>query len=89
MADALKRGGVEVLNEVVLNQVVVAFGDENRTKRVISAVQDSGECWCGATTWKGRGAMRISVSSWATCDGDITRSIAAILEAHRAAGETK
>jgi glutamate/tyrosine decarboxylase-like PLP-dependent enzyme len=89
MADALKRGGVEVLNEVVLNQVVVAFGDENRTKRVISAVQDSGECWCGATTWKGRSAMRISVSSWATCDGDITRSIAAILEAHRAAGETK
>jgi glutamate/tyrosine decarboxylase-like PLP-dependent enzyme len=83
IADALKRGGGEVLNEVVLNQVVVAFGGEERTKRVIAAIQDSGECWCGGTTWKGRVAMRISLSSWATCDGDIERSIAAMLNAHR------
>jgi glutamate/tyrosine decarboxylase-like PLP-dependent enzyme len=88
IAEALKRGGVEVLNEVVLNQVLVAFGDENRTKRVIAALQNSGACWCGGTTWKGRAAMRVSVSSWATCDGDIVRSITAILEAHRAVGET-
>ncbi|MBV9519690.1 MAG: aspartate aminotransferase family protein, partial [Hyphomicrobiales bacterium] len=84
MAEALKRAGVEVLNEVVLNQVVVAFGDENRTKRAIGAIQDSGECWCGATSWKGRTAMRISVSSWATSDSDIERSLSAILAVNRA-----
>jgi glutamate/tyrosine decarboxylase-like PLP-dependent enzyme len=88
MAEALKRGGIELLNEVVLNQVVVAFGDESRTKRVIAAVQESGECWCGGTIWKGRAAMRISVSSWATCDADIERSVAAILNANQAVQES-
>jgi glutamate/tyrosine decarboxylase-like PLP-dependent enzyme len=83
IAEALQRGGVEVLNEVVLNQVVVAFGDDGRTRRVIAAVQDGGECWCGGTTWKGRAAMRISVSSWATSDADVERSVAAILGAYR------
>jgi glutamate/tyrosine decarboxylase-like PLP-dependent enzyme len=87
IAEALQRGGVEVLNEVVLNQVVVAFGDDERTRCVIAAVQDSGECWCGGTTWKGRAAMRISVSSWATTDADVERSVAAILSAARAALE--
>jgi glutamate/tyrosine decarboxylase-like PLP-dependent enzyme len=84
IADELRRGGVEVLNEVVLNQMVVAFGNDDRTKRVIALIQDSGACWCGGTSWKGRAAMRISVSSWATTDADIERSISAILEAHRA-----
>ena len=84
MAEALERGGIEVLNEVVLNQVVVALGNETRTKRVIAAIQEAGECWCGGTTWKGRAAMRISVSSWATCDADMEHSVAAILNANRA-----
>jgi len=51
-----------VLNDVVLNQVVVAFGDARRTGVVIAAVQDDGTCWCGPTTWRGREALRISVS---------------------------
>lgn len=83
MAEGLQQGGVEVLNEVVLNQVVVAFGDEARTAAVIKAVQDGGVCWCGSTTWQGRAAMRISVSSWATTDEDIARSCAAIVAADR------
>jgi glutamate/tyrosine decarboxylase-like PLP-dependent enzyme len=83
LASELTRAGVEVLNEVVLNQVVVAFGDEDRTRRVIAAIQNSGTCWCGGTTWQGRAAMRISVSSWATTDADVDRSISAILDAHR------
>jgi glutamate/tyrosine decarboxylase-like PLP-dependent enzyme len=85
IADALRRNGVEVLNEVVLNQVVVSFGDDERTRRVIGSIQDSGTCWCGGTSWRGRAAMRISVSSWATTDEDIERSISAILDAHRSA----
>lgn len=85
MAQGLREGGVEILNDVVLNQVVVAFGDDARTQRVIAAVQAEGTCWCGGTTWKSRAAMRISVSSWATSDDDIERSLAAILAAHREA----
>ncbi len=83
MAAGLAAGGAEILNEVALNQVVVAFGDDERTKRVLAAVQAEGTCWCGGTTWKGRAAMRISISSWATTDDDIERSIAAILQACR------
>jgi glutamate/tyrosine decarboxylase-like PLP-dependent enzyme len=83
LADGLRQGGVEILNEVVLNQVVVAFGDDDRTNRVISMVQRSGECWCGGTTWHNRAAMRISLSSWVTTDDDVERSLSAILQAHR------
>jgi glutamate/tyrosine decarboxylase-like PLP-dependent enzyme len=85
LADELKQAGVEVLNEVVLNQVVVTFGDDDTTRRVISSIQDSGTCWCGGSTWRGRAAMRISVSSWATTDEDVELSVRAILDAHRAA----
>jgi glutamate/tyrosine decarboxylase-like PLP-dependent enzyme len=84
IAAGLQDGGVEVLNEVVLNQVVVAFGDDERTRQVTARIQAAGTCWCGGTTWRGRAAMRISVSSWATTAEDVERSIAAILEAHRA-----
>ena len=80
-AEALQQGGCEILNEVVLNQVLVSFGDAARTRHVIEAVQRDGTCWCGPTEWQGRTAMRISVSSWATRDEDVDRSVAAILRA--------
>jgi glutamate/tyrosine decarboxylase-like PLP-dependent enzyme len=78
-AEALEASGFQVLNEVVLNQVLVAFGDAARTQRVIAALQAEGTCWCGGTVWQGRTAMRISVSSWATRDVDVEASIAAML----------
>ena len=78
-AEGLAATGFQVLNEVVLNQVVVEFGDAERTAAVIAAVQEDGTCWCGPTTWQGRRAMRISVSCWATTDGDIDRSIASVV----------
>jgi glutamate/tyrosine decarboxylase-like PLP-dependent enzyme len=80
----LRRGGCEILNEVVLNQVLVSFGDAARTRKVIERVQKDGTCWCGPTEWQGRTAMRISVSSWATQDEDVDRSVAAILRAANA-----
>jgi glutamate/tyrosine decarboxylase-like PLP-dependent enzyme len=83
IADELTHAGIEVMNEVILNQVVVSFGDDDKTRRVIASIQDSGRCWCGGTTWKGRPAMRISVSSWATTEEDVNLSIEAILDAHR------
>jgi glutamate/tyrosine decarboxylase-like PLP-dependent enzyme len=73
---------VEILNEVVLNQVLVRFGDDDETTReIIRRVQEDGTCWLGATDWQGRAAMRISVSSFRTTAADVERSAAAILEA--------
>jgi glutamate/tyrosine decarboxylase-like PLP-dependent enzyme len=80
-ADGLRAAGHEVLNEVALNQVLVSFGDAERNRRVIEAVQRDGTCWCGGTEWQGRTAMRISVSSWATTTEDVDRSLAAIIRA--------
>ena len=72
--------GVEVLNDVVLNQVLVRFGDDDGiTDRVIAGVQEDGTCWLGGTVWRGRRAMRLSVSNWSTTESDIERSVAAIL----------
>jgi glutamate/tyrosine decarboxylase-like PLP-dependent enzyme len=76
--------GVEVLNDVVLNQVLVRFDDDDAaTDAVVAAVQAEGTCWMGPTTWRGRRAMRISVSNWATTIADVDRSCAAILAAAR------
>ena len=74
----LAAAGFEVLNDIALNQVLVAFGDAARTQRVIAALQADGTCWCGITVWQGRTAMRISVSSWATTDADVELSIEAM-----------
>jgi glutamate/tyrosine decarboxylase-like PLP-dependent enzyme len=83
MADRLREAdGVEVLNDVDLNQVLVRFGDDDeRTREVIAAVQADGTAWMGGTTWKGRAAMRISVSNWSTTEADADRTVGAILRA--------
>ncbi len=79
LAEGLSAAGYAVLHDVVLNQVMVSFGDAEKTKRVLAGVQDDGTCWAGGTVWQGQTAMRISVSSWATTDDDIERSLEAIL----------
>jgi glutamate/tyrosine decarboxylase-like PLP-dependent enzyme len=78
-SEGLKNEGYQVLNEVVLNQVLVKFGDEQQTRRIIKNIQNDGTCWCGETKWQGHVAMRISVSSWATTHDDVEKSIEAIL----------
>jgi glutamate/tyrosine decarboxylase-like PLP-dependent enzyme len=82
-ADAFTAAGLPVLNDVVLNQVLVSFGDAERTRRVIAEIQEDGTCWCGPTVWQGKTAMRVSVISWATTEADVDRSIAAILRIAR------
>ena len=84
-AERLADAGFEILNDVVLNQVLVSFGDAGRTTRVIAAIQMEGTCWAGITVWQGRTAMRISVISWATTDADVERSADAMI---RTAGLT-
>ena len=78
LAAELRRAGIEVLNDVVLNQVVVACGSDARTKAMIERVQESGDCWCGGTRWHGREAMRVSVSSWATTQSDVQETLRTI-----------
>lgn len=78
-AEGLQAAGYQVLNDVVLNQVLVSFGDADTTNRVISDIQTDGTCWCGGTVWQGQTAMRISVSSWATTDADVEKSLEAML----------
>jgi glutamate/tyrosine decarboxylase-like PLP-dependent enzyme len=86
--------GVEVLNDVVLNQVLVRFrapgGDHDaHTRAVVQAVQRDGTCWMSGTTWRGDAAMRISVSNWSTDEADVDRSVDAILSAHGLVGSSE
>ncbi|HUT70924.1 MAG TPA: aminotransferase class V-fold PLP-dependent enzyme [Desulfatiglandales bacterium] len=76
-AQGFDMAGYRVLNEVALNQVLVSFGDEEKTNRVIARIQADGTCWCGGSVWHDQAAMRISVCSWATSDEDVERSLAA------------
>lgn len=88
-AEGLQAMGATVLNEVVLNQVLVSFGEPGLTRRVIAALQEDGTCWAGPTVWQGQTAMRLSVSSWATTDDDVECSLAAMrraFDAQRMAG---
>ena len=80
-AEGLRSAGFRILNDVVLNQVLVSFGTDLQTQRVIDEVQKDGTCWCGGTQWHGESAMRISVSSWATTEADVDVSLQAMLNA--------
>lgn len=80
-ADGLRAAGYRVLNDVVINQVLVEFGSPDKTLATIARIQQDGTCWAGSTVWQGHTAMRISVSSWATTDEDVERSLAAMIAA--------
>ncbi|HTY12301.1 MAG TPA: pyridoxal-dependent decarboxylase [Bacteroidota bacterium] len=78
-AEGLTAAGFQVLNDVVINQVLVSFGDAVATQKVIAEIQADGTCWCGGTVWQGHTAMRISVSSWATTEEDVEQCLAAMI----------
>ena len=83
-AVGLREAGFEVLNDVVLNQVLVSFGDDASNRKIIDAVQQDGTCWCGVTVWQGKTAMRISVCNWSTTERDVDLSLDAIVRIARA-----
>lgn len=78
-AEGFRDAGFEILNDVVLNQVLVKFGNQDTTSKIISAIQEDGVCWCGGTVWHNQPAMRISVSSWATTEKDVEVSLDSML----------
>lgn len=81
LAKGLESLGFNILNDVVINQVVAYLPDINLQRAMLQQVQQSGECWFGQTTWQGREAIRLSISSWATTEDDIQRSLKAIARA--------
>ncbi len=82
----LSEAGLEVINRIVLNQVLVRASDDELTSAWINAIQQDGTCWCGPTKWQDRAAMRVSISGWATTDDDISVSVASMLDAARRVG---
>ncbi len=78
-AKEIKNAGYDILNDVVINQVLVSFGIDESTKKVVEEIQKDGTCWMGLTNWKGKTAMRISVSSRATTYDDVEKSLEAII----------
>ena len=78
-ADRLRAAGFDILSDVVLNQVLVSFGDDATTRRIIAKIQEDGTCWCGVTVWQGHTAMRISVCNWSTTAADVDASLEVIL----------
>lgn len=75
------QAGIEILNDVVLNQVFVSFRDAARTREIVAAIQNDGTAWMGPSSWRGGDGMRISVSNWQTTFEDVDASVAAILRA--------
>jgi len=84
-ANGLSGAGYEVLNHVVLNQVLVSFGDSDLNRKIVREVQRDGTCWCGGTEWQGNFVMRIFFTYTATTENDVDRSVAAIVRIARAA----
>ena len=73
--------GCEIVNDVVLNQVLFRFEDDERTQAILAAVQKEGEAWMSPTTWDGRFTIRISVVGWRTSERDVERTVAAFARA--------
>jgi glutamate/tyrosine decarboxylase-like PLP-dependent enzyme len=67
--------GVELVNDVVLNQVLIRLESDARTDEVLRAVQEAGDVWTGGTTWEGRRAVRLSVSNWQTAEEEIDLAV--------------
>jgi glutamate/tyrosine decarboxylase-like PLP-dependent enzyme len=86
-ARLLFEQGFQIHNEIVFNQVLASCDDDASTKAVLSKIQDSGECWCGGSTWRGKAVIRISVCDWATEPKDVERSVRAFVQARNAATE--
>ena len=87
-AGLLNENDFSILNDVVFNQVIIRCSNDELTEATMQNIQESGECWCGGSTWQGQKAIRISVCSWATTEQDIHRSVNAFIKALEKAKST-
>jgi hypothetical protein len=85
-----KEPGIQVLNDVVLNQVILAFGDGDieaqnaATRAVIERLQQDNVVFAGGSSWRDRWVMRLSIISGPLTEADINRLGDAIIAAWRA-----
>ena len=81
---AAEEPGIAILNEVVLNQAVLRFGDDDeKTLATIAQLQKDGVAFAGGSKWRERWMMRISVSGYSTTEEDAKRTAEAIKSAWR------
>lgn len=80
--------GIQILNDVILNQIIVRFGkDETNdrgdelTRKTIARIQADGECFAGGAMWRGKQVMRVSVIGWETTLDEGARSAEAMIRA--------
>ena len=79
----MKSNGFRIMNEVVFNQIMIACDSDEETKAMLTHLQNSGECWCGGSTWHGEAVVRVSICSWATTEKDIQRTVQAFVTARK------
>jgi glutamate/tyrosine decarboxylase-like PLP-dependent enzyme len=84
-AQLLRERGFQIHNDIVFNQVLVSCEDDELTTATLRNIQNSGECWCGGSTWRGKAVIRISICDWATKPKDIERSVNAFVQARSVA----
>ena len=71
----LQKVGFELAAPVCFNQFMVRRHTPEETRLALDAVQKSGVCWCGGSTWEGEPVIRISVCSFRTTYEDIDQSV--------------
>lgn len=84
-AQLLRERGFQIHNDIVFNQVLVSCEDDELTTATLRNIQNSGECWCGGSTWHGKAVIRVSICDWATRPKDIERSVHAFVQARSVA----
>jgi len=88
LAEGLAAAGIEVVNRVPLNQVLIRAGSDEATLALRERALAGGRIWFGPSRWQNRVVLRLSVSSWRTTDADIDRAIAEVTGAFRSLGES-
>lgn len=72
--------GIEIINEVDYTQVMFCLGSDAATRALGEAILVEGTAAVTGAEWRDRATLRCSMSSWATTDDDIDRTIAAFRE---------
>lgn len=81
--DLLMENDFEIINDVIFNQVLVYYRDNDTTKKILKDIQEQRICWCGGSRWNDKDVIRISICSWATTEEDVSISVNSFLNAKK------